>query len=184
MEELLATCGYVASFVGTFIEGELLLLTSILATKMGHFNFFGGLAAAFAGAYSRDWLTFLFAQKKGKQFIEQKPKLRAKLNKLNTLFLKYPNSILSGYRMIYGMGTTTVMLAGISGVSAKKFGILSAVSCLIWITVYGSLGFFCAEVMMENLAWMSSHSEYIISGLALIGLLIWFFVKRKELKDG
>ena len=151
---------------------------------MGHFNFFGALAAAFAGAFSRDWLTFLFAQKKGKQLVEKKPKLKAKLNKVNNLLQKNPNAILSTYRMIYGMGTTTILLAGVSGISTKKFGILSAVSCLIWIAVYGSLGFYCAEVMMKNLEWMSSHTGYIIGGMVVIGFSFWFFVKRKELKHG
>ena len=182
MEELLTTCGYVASFIGTFIEGELLLLTTVLASKMGHFNFFGAMAAAFAGAYTRDWLTFIFAKKKGKRFIERKPKLKTKLSKVNNWLEKYPNAILSSYRMIYGMGMVTVLMAGVSGVSAKKFAILSAISCAVWISVYGGLGYFCAEVMVQNIEWMSSHSGYVIGGLALVGLLYWFFVKRKELK--
>ncbi len=183
MDDLLANCGYIASFVGTFLEGELLLLTSVLASKMGYFNFFGGLAAAFAGAYSRDWLTFILAKKKGKQLIKNKPKLEAKLSKANNLLKKYPNAILGTYRMIYGMGMATVLLAGVSGVPAKKFAILSAISCMIWVAVYGGLGYLCAEGVMKNIKWMSKNSIYIIAALAFVGLLYWFFVKRKELAD-
>ena len=39
MEGLLTTCGYAASFADTFIESELLLLMTVLASKMGYINF-------------------------------------------------------------------------------------------------------------------------------------------------
>lgn len=42
MNELFETCGYIASFLGTFIEGEILLLTSVMSSKLGYFNYFGG----------------------------------------------------------------------------------------------------------------------------------------------
>ena len=153
-----------------------------IRVAIGHFNFFGAMVAAFAGAYARDWLTFIFAKKRGRRLIDKKPGLKAKLSKVNGWLQRYPNTILSSYRLIYGMGTVTLLMAGISGVSTRKFAILSAISCAVWIIVYGGLGYFCAEVMVQNIEWMSSHSGYVIAALALIGLLYWFFVKRKELK--
>ncbi len=53
MEELFQTCGYIASFIGTFIEGEIFLTTSVVAAKMGYMKLYGALAAAWAGAYAR-----------------------------------------------------------------------------------------------------------------------------------
>ena len=94
---------------------------------------------------------------------------------------KNPTLLLGGYRLIYGFVTIIVLLAGMSNVSMKKFGIMAAISNLLWVVVVGSLSYFCADLLMENIDWAKQNSGYIIGGLALIGILYWFFVKRKEM---
>ncbi len=183
MEELLQTCGYLAAYLGTLIEGELLLLTTALTAKMGYMNFYGAMGMAFLGAYTRDWLTFLLARKSGQAIIDKKPSLKKKLAKVSGLMEKNPTLILSTYRLLYGFVTIIVLMAGISGVSMKKFGILSAISNALWILIIGGLGYFCAEVMIENLALVGEYKEYIIGILGISGLLYWFFKKRKEIRD-
>ena len=76
---------YFATFIGTFLEGEILLLTSILMWKIEQLNFFGCLTAAFAGAYTRDWVIFLIARNKGKKLLDNRPKLKSKLDRVNSL---------------------------------------------------------------------------------------------------
>jgi len=181
MEELLQSCGYLASYMGTLLEGEILLLASVVAAKMGYMNFIGALAALFAGAYTRDWATFLLARKSGRQIIEKKPKLKAKLSRVSQWMEKNPVLLLSTYRLLFGFVTVVVVLAGVSNIPMKKFGLLSAISNLIWVIVYGSLGYFCAEEMLANIEWVGGHKALIVSILAGAGLLYWFFIKRKEI---
>ena len=183
LEELLQTCGYLAAYLGTLIEGELLLLTTALTAKMGYMNFYGAMGMAFLGAYTRDWLTFLLARKSGQAIIDKKPSLKKKLAKVSGLMEKHPTLILIAYRQLYGFVTIIVLMAGISGVSMKKFGILSAISNALWVTIIGGLGYFCAEVMIRNLELVGSYKEYIIGFLGIAGLLYWFFKKRKEIRD-
>ena len=180
MEGSYDALGYFATFIGTFLEGEILLLTSILMWKIEQLNFFGCLTAAFAGAYARDWVIFLIARRKGKKLLDNRPKLKSRLDRVNSLIQQYPNALLIGYRMLYGLSMATVLLAGISGVSAKKYGLLSAISCLIWIAVYGGLGYFYAETMIKNLEWLGDYARYLIAALILFGLMYWGFVLMKE----
>jgi len=182
MEEFLQTCGYIASYFGTILEGEILLITAVVTAKMGYMNIYGALTAVFAGAYTRDWMTFLLARKKGKEIIEKKPKLQAKLSKVNNWMIKNPELLLSVYRLLFGFATVIVLLAGTSNLSMKKFGILSAISCALWTMVYGSLAYFCADALLSNIEFVSQNKGYVIAGLSMIGLGYWFFVKRKELK--
>jgi len=39
MNELFETYGYVASFIGALLEGEILLLTTVISAKLGYFNY-------------------------------------------------------------------------------------------------------------------------------------------------
>lgn len=180
MQSLFETCGYIATFLGTFMEGEILLLTAVLSAKMGYVNYFGAMVAAFLGAYIRDWTVFVLVKKQGKKLLAKKPKLQAKLDKASTWFEKRPLFFLSFYRLMYGFSTAILMLSGLKGVSYIRFGIHSAISTFLWVAIFGGLGFFCADLMLENLHFLSDHKLEVIAVLLVLGLAYWFFVKRPK----
>lgn len=183
LEQLYDTCGYLASFLGTFIEGEILLLTSVISAKLGHFNFFGGLLAAFAGAFLRDSLQFLAIRKQGKKLLNRKPKLQVKIDNASAWFDKKPFLYLIIYRLMYGFSTVIIMMSGLKeNISYAKFAFYSAIGIGLWITIIGGLGYFCASVMIEKLNFISDHSLEVVGILAIIGLAYWFFVKRPKEK--
>jgi len=180
MIEFLQTWSYVASYLGTLIEGEILLLTAIITAKLGYMNFYGAMIAAFFGAYTRDWLTFLLARKSGRKIVAKKPSLKRKIEKVNGMMEKNPLLILTIYRFMYGFVTIIVLMVGMSDISMRKFGVFSALSNLLWVTMLGGLGFFFAETMIELI---SQYKGFVIGILTAIGLLYWFFIKRKEMEE-
>jgi len=182
MQTLFETCGYIATFLGTFIEGEILLLTSVISAKMGYFNYFGGLVAAFFGAYIKDWIKFLIVKKQGTKLLTKKPDLKTKLDNASSWFEKRPYLYLSFYRLMYGFSTVVLMLSGLKDISYSRFAIHSAISIALWVTLLGGFGFFCAEAMLENLDFLSNHKLEIIGALTVIGLGYWFFIKRPKEK--
>ena len=181
LESLYETCGYLASFLGTMIEGEIFLLTSVISAKLGYFNFFGGLVAAFFGAFLRDTILFLIVKKQGKKLLDKKPDLRTKLDNASGWYNKNPTLYLIVYRLMYGLSTVIIMLSGLKKeISYPKFALYSAIGVGIWVTILGGFGYFCADMMIEKLNFMSEHSSETIGVLAIIGLAYWFFVKRPK----
>ncbi len=179
LESLYETCGYLASFLGTFLEGEILLLTSVISSKLGYFNFFGGLIAAFFGAFLRDTIQFLLVKKQGKKLLTKKPKLQAKLDSASGWFNKNPLLYLTVYRLMYGFSTVIIMLSGLKeNISYSRFALHSAIGIGIWIAIIGGLGYFCANMMIERLNFLGDHSLEVVGVLSVIGLAYWFFVKR------
>ena len=183
IEGLYESCGYLASFLGTFIEGEILLLTSVVSAKLGYFNFFGGLIAAFFGAFLRDTLQFLIVKKQGKKLLAKKPQLQLKLDNASGWFNKNPLLYLTVYRLMYGFSTVVIMLSGLKdNISYSRFAFHSAISIGIWIMILGGFGYFCAEIMIEQLNLIGEYAPQFISVLAIIGFGYWFFVKRPKEK--
>jgi len=181
LEGLYESCGYVASFLGTFLEGEILLLTSVISAKLGYFNFFGGLVAAFFGAFARDTIQFLLVKKQGKKLLAKKPKLQTKVDNASAWFNKNPFFYLTFYRLMYGFSTVIIMMSGLKeNISYPKFAFYSAIGIGLWITVLGGFGFFCADLMIEKLNFLSDHSLKIIAGLSFFGLAYWYFFKRPK----
>ena len=178
MNELFETCGYIASFLGTLIEGEVLLLTSVLSSQLGHFNYFGGMIAAFFGAFLKDSIKFMLVKKYGNKLLKSKPKLQSKLDSNSTWFEKRPFFYMTFYRLMYGFGTPILMLSGLKNIPYVRFAFHSAISVLIWVALIGGLGYFCAEILIKNLNFLKENSLEVIGVLAVAGLLYWFFFKR------
>lgn len=175
MEELLQTYGYLAAYIGTLIEGEVALLSTVISAKLGYMNFYLALFAAFLGAYTRDILTFWLGRKSGKASIEKKPAFKKKIAKVTNMMEKHPIRTLSFYRLLYGLVTLIVLMAGISDISFKKFAFLAAFSNLFWVCLLGGLGYVSAEAMMRNLEVMSDYKGYILGGLAVVGIAYWLW---------
>lgn len=178
MDQLFETCGVLASFLATFIEGEILFLTSIISAKMGYFNFYTGLGAAFLGAYIKDLIKFALVKKHGLKLLAKKPNLKLKLDNASSWFDKRPFMFLSVYRLMYGFSTAVLLLSGLRDTSFPRFAFHSAISVGLWVTVVGTIGFFCAELMLEKMNFISEHKIEVIGALAGLGLLYWVFVKR------
>ena len=175
LESLYDGCGLLATYLGTLLEGEILLLTSILSAKLGLFNYYWGMVAAFFGAYTKAWIKFLIARKHGNKLLDKKPKLKAKLDKSSVWFDKKPFWFLSVYKLMYGMTTVIILLAGLRQISYLRFGIHAAIAVALWVAVVGGFGYFCAEAMMENINKISEYKWYIIGAMILIGLIVWLF---------
>lgn len=183
MQQLFESCGIIASFFATFIEGEMLFLTAIITAKLGYFNFFWGLVAAFLGAFTRDFILFFLVKKKGSNMINKKPKLKAKIDNASKWFEKKPLFYLTIYRLTYSFNSVIIILAGLKNISFTRFILHSLISVTIWVGIIGGFGYFFADFMVEKLTLVSDNKFIIIGVLALLGFSYWFFFKRPHDKD-
>tara|TARA_Y100000385_G_scaffold291692_1_gene371424 strand:- start:2765 stop:3346 length:582 start_codon:yes stop_codon:yes gene_type:complete len=178
MESFYEGCGYIATFLGTLLEGELSLITSMLGAKMGYYNVGIAMGFAFAGAWVADWFKFLIGKTKGKALLEKKPKILLKVDKATTWFESHPYLILTFYKFFLGTTTVILLLAGLKNVSYLRFAIHSGISVLLWVLVIGGLGYHCADLLIKNIELFSMHKLKVLSALALLIFIYWFFVKR------
>lgn len=177
-EMLLETCGYLATFVGVMMEGEVSLVSSVIGAKSGYYNFWVATFLAWLGAWTADWFKFIVARQKGTKLLQKKPQLQAKLDKVSVWYDKHPEFILIIYKLIFGMTTIILILTGLRKVSYLKFAIYSGISVAIWTSLLASLAFYCAESLLKNIKWISSNILPTMIILFGISFLIWFFVKR------
>lgn len=180
LEGLYEECGLLATYLGTLLEGEVLFLTSIISAKMGLFNYYWALVAGFFGAYTKAWIKFILAKKQGGKLLLRKPELKAKLDKASVWFDKRPLFILSIYKLLYGMTTIIVLMAGLRNTSYLKFGIHAGIAIALWVIIVGSIGYFCADIMIDNIKLLSEKKWYVLGTLISIGLLKWYFNHRKN----
>lgn len=179
MEEgFLESCAYVATFLGTLLEGELSLITSVVTAKAGFFNFYISMITAFFGAWIADWFKFIVGKKKGRQLLHKKPKLEKRVSKYTEWFEKHPYLILSFYKFFLGFTTVFLIISRIKNISYTRFAIHSGISVALWLLVLGGLSYHCADLVLSNLEWVSANITKIILILAGIAFISRLFIKR------
>lgn len=177
-ESFLESCGYLATFLGTLLEGELSLITSVVSAKAGFFNFYVAMIAAFFGAWIADWFKFIVGKKKGRELLHKKPKLEKRVNTYTEWFEKHPYLIISFYKFFLGFTTVFLIISGIKNISYTRFAIHSGISVALWVLVLGGLSYHCADLVISNLEWVSANLTTIILVLAGIAFASWLFIKR------
>ena len=136
---------YLSAFIGALLEGEVALVTSLQASRMGYANFYGILLAGFIGTLLADWFFFLSARLKGRAYLQNKPRIEVQLNKMNHHMDRHANWLLLFYRFIYGFRTALPILFGLSDIPIRKFALFSLISTVLWICYVGTLGHYVAD---------------------------------------
>jgi len=174
---------YWGVLVGTFLEGEVTILSAAVAAHMGHLKLPWIIGIAIIGVQLTDWLRFLAGRYLGKTFVESRPKLGQKLKKVNHWISQHPIKILLVYRFIYGFRTVFPIAIGLSNISIYRFATFSLISAIVWACLYGALGYFFGNILVSEFEYLKSHSWEIFLGLALlaglIGLIRLIILRRR-----
>ena len=136
--------GYLGAFIGAIFEGEIAIVASLQATHVVYTNFYGILLAGFLGTISMDWFLYLNGRYNGRNYLNKRPKLQVRLDKMNLYMDRYTNWLLFFYRFMYGFRIALPLLFGLNSIPIRKFAIYSLISTVLWISLLGVLGHYLA----------------------------------------
>ena len=176
---------YLGIVIGTLIEGEITLVSASIAAKLGHLDLYWVMLAGLVGAQLTDWINVLLGRYVGKSFVDNRPKLKRKLKKVNRWFEKYPVLILLSFRFMYGFRTIIPVAIGLSNISLISFAIYSFLSTIVWVVLYSVLGYFLGNLILLKFEFLNAHSwEILIGTVVLVGLigLVRMIRLRRRLK--
>ena len=174
LEYLISHYGYVALFVGVFLEGETILILAGIAAHLGHLNLTWVILIAFAGTMVGDQFYFLLGRLKGKTFLQKRPRWEAKVEKVWTLFGHYRTLLILGFRFMYGLRTVTPFAFGLSGTSGIRFFVLNVIGAAVWSVAVAFVGYLFGAVAQSVLVDVKKYEYLIIPGVLCAGALVWF----------
>ncbi len=183
LENFLAHYGYLALFIGTFLEGETILILGGISAKIGYLKLPGVITAAFLGTLAGDQLFFFLGRLKGQKFIANRPKWQSKAKKVNHWLEMNEKAVIVGFRFFYGFRTVTPFVIGMSSIRTGKFLFFNILGALIWAVVIGGVGYFFGHALDLALGHIRHFEISVLVGVAVVGAVIWlwhFFVQRKD----
>lgn len=185
MEHLIETYGYWAVLLGTFLEGETILVIAGFAAHRGYLALMPVILAAFAGSLCGDQLFFFLGRRHSEKLLKWRPSWQRKLEKANGLIERFHIPLILGFRFLYGLRTVMPFALGISRVKVAQFVALNAVGALVWAAAIGGCGYLFGDAL-EFLIGDIKHIELaMFATIGAVGAGVWgvYFYRRHKLAN-
>lgn len=179
-ETLLEQFGYFAVFIGTFLEGEAILVAAGFFASRGYLNVVGVGAVAFAGAYVGHVFWFWLGRVHGVKLLDRFPNMKRHFGKSVRVFERYGPAAIVITQWIYGLRITCAVIIGMSRITLWKFLIYEAVSCAAWAVVITALGFYFGRVIESVLGRVEHIEKYGLLIIVAIAVGFWLYHRWKE----
>lgn len=170
-EQLIHDFGYLAVFVGTFLEGETIQILAGLAAHGGLLQLPWVILVGFSGTLIGDQLYFYIGRKHGQAFLAKRPRWNRRVEIVLRYVEKYHTLAILSFRFFYGIRNVASFAMGTSHLPFFRFAILNVIGAIIWAAVMACLGYFFGTAVEKVLGDIKRYELYILGGLAIIGLI-------------
>lgn len=165
--------GYLAVFLGSTIEGELILMTAGYFAYVGVLDLGWVILSAFLGTLIADQGCFFIGRYYGPKLLERFPTLKKKSEKVFRLLHEYKNLFIMTFRFVYGIRIASPLVIGASQLSPKRFTVLNFPAAFVWAVVIACVGYFFGgtfEIILDNMHRIQRYGLFV--GAPVI-LCIW-----------
>lgn len=193
----LVAYGYLALFLLLLVEeagvplpipGDTLVMYSAYQAHHGHFNGFGVLASAIAGAFTGSMILYFVALKGGHRlllrygrYIHLHPK---RIERMERRFRRWGIWAIIVARMVPGLRIATTAMAGVFAIPPKTFLIADFIGICIWAIVYYVLGIIVGESYVRLHDAMGNYFRwFVIIGIVIVALVALTFYLRRRNRD-
>jgi membrane protein DedA with SNARE-associated domain len=182
-ELLLEKFGYLAVFVGTFLEGETILVMAGFFSERRYLQFTLVVLTAAAGAFSGHVFWFWLGRAKGVRLLDRFPRMKNHFGKGIRIFERYGAPAIFITQWLYGLRVTCAVIIGMSRISLLKFLVYEAVTCVVWAFVITSAGYYFGAAVERILGRAAHIEKWGLLALVVIGLGVWGYHKWKEKRE-
>jgi membrane protein DedA with SNARE-associated domain len=173
METLIENYGYLAILVGTFFEGETVLILGGFAAQRGYLELPWVMAAAFIGTLCGDQFFFILGRWHSRVFLSRWPKWNERIVKAERLLKRFKILLMLVFRFFYGLRSVTPFVIGMSAFPAPQFVFINVIGAGVWAVVIGTGGYFFGNALDALLGNIKHRELEAFVGVAIIGILIW-----------
>jgi membrane protein DedA with SNARE-associated domain len=188
MEALIATYGYPAILVGTFLEGETVVLAAGYLASLGYLSLPLVAICAFLGTWIGDSTYFFIGRRWGATLLEKRPGWRPAAGRALRLLHRYHAIFILSFRFVYGIRTMSPFAIGMSGVSPLRFVLLNMVASAIWAVLFSSVGHLVGSALSSTIEETELYEVYVLAVIVGLGMLLWLaqllIVRRRRRATG
>jgi membrane protein DedA with SNARE-associated domain len=183
IEHIVETYGALGVFIGTFFEGEAIVVLAAFAAHQGYLPLWQVMLAAFAGACLGDQFYFYLGRYHGRAFLARRPSWQNRVQKATDLVERFHVWIILAIRFLYGLRTVLCLTLGMSRVPGWVFAVLNTAGVAFWtlLTCFG--GYYLGRTMQVILADTKKYELAIAAVIAAVGAAVWGFRRYRRWRE-
>src|SRR3954463_5501985 len=171
MEALIADFGYIAIFIGTFLEGELVMALGGVAAAHGYLSFTMVVCVAITGGFLGDQTCFWLGRRYGPRVLARYPNLAAKAPRVQNLLRRWDATAVILLRFCYGLRIAGPIVIGTCGISPWRLGPFNFIGVLLWAPLVAAIGYFAWQAV-EHWLGRFRHLQLLLVMVLLLAITI------------
>jgi len=184
LESMLSAYGYPILFIGTFLEGETVMVLGGLSAHLGYLSLDRVIACGFCGTLLGDQLSFFLGRWHGKALLARYPSWQARTQGVFDKLEQHQNLLILGFRFLYGLRSVTPFAIGMSDVSYLRFILLNLAGAGIWAISIGLAGYYFGQAVEALLGDIKRYELALMAGIIGAALLVWLVHFYRRYRSG
>ena len=175
LRDYLEIHGYWVLFIGTFLEGEAILIMAGFLAFQGYLHVGGVILTAFAGSFLGDQFFFYLGRSQGTSLLRRFHFIARRFRDSLRLIGKYGAFVAFISRFTYGFRIILPIILGITNLSPRTFLLINLCSACAWATIFSLAGYLFGKSASLFLEDVGKYEQYLL--LALVGIItmVWCF---------
>lgn len=173
LESLLTTYGYPILIIGTFLEGETVMVLGGVVAHLGYLSLNWVIVCGFGGTLIGDQLYFILGRRRGKTWLAKRPAWQPRTDRVLRIMERHQILLILGFRFLYGLRTVTPFALGMSGVSYLRFTVLNVIGAGVWAISIALAGYYFGRAVEAVIGDIKHYELEFIATIVGIGMLIW-----------
>lgn len=178
LEELLQTWGYAAILVGTFLEGETIVIFAGIFASQGLMSLPLVFITALFGTFFGDQVYFTIGKRWGSRLLYSRPNLKRKTRSVFRLLKKYETGFILSFRFVYGLRNVSPFVIGMNGVPHPRFAFLNFIAAFVWATIFAGGGYVLGVTLESMLGKLHGVILLVILGVVVLLSVVSITVNR------
>ncbi len=173
LEQLVSDYGYLALFIGTFLEGETIMVLSGLAAKRGFLELPWVMLVGGVGSLLGDQFFFFLGRRHRNKPAVRFATMRDKMCRAGHLLDRHRVPVMLGFRFLYGLRAVLPYVIGMGPVRTPTFMFLNFVGAVIWAVAVAYGGYALGAGLEIFLGKLKKYEIWVFGGLAALGFAAW-----------
>jgi membrane protein DedA with SNARE-associated domain len=183
LAELIARYGYLIVLVGTFFEGETVVVIAGYAAHRGHLSLLWVAVCAFAGSTCGDQLAYFLGRRYAPRVLRHREAWRPQIERVRSLLERHALKVMLGFRFLYGIRTVTPFTIGWAGIPPRTFLPLNIVGAVVWALSVSALGYAFGHALALALERAHRYEEWVMLSIAVVGAAAWLVRRHRRQRD-
>jgi len=180
---LIDSYGYLAVFVGAFLEGETILAMAGLAANRGYLDFYTVAVVAMIAGFAGDQFYFFLGRRNGSRILARFPDAQARAHRFDAMLSRWHAPLIVAIRFMYGFRIVGPILLGMGRVPSWKFMVFNLVGAAIWAPLITAIGFVFGSLVQAVLADVQDYEIWLfvaVVGVGVVGVIVHRLHARRQ----